>query len=232
MKKLVLSHLTVILLLTLIIPVHASVELKATIGQDIYVIFNFQNVTAYETIKEDRLIDEFTIPEIIRGNLEEQNLTNVEFRWEPVNFNDAERSICVRFYLSGSDILTFTFSTETMRRTCRVRTNWRKFELNLTDDFYLNFTEYFGTPLSDPEWNFDDKTYPTYYYNYTGTILLDPVCYFILPREATDIHVQGESLVFELPPSLGDSLLNSPFLILGAIIVANIVAFLYRTIKK
>lgn len=232
MKKLVLLYLVLILIFTLVTPIYASVEIKATIGQDIHVIFIFQNVTAYETIKDNELIDELTIPEIIRGNLGERNLTNVDPpRWEPVDFNDAEKSITVRFYLSGSDILNLTFSTETMRRTFRVRTDWRKFELNLTDDFSLNFTEYFGKPMSD--WNFENETYPTYFYNYTGTVPFDPVCYFMLPREATEVHVEDmETIVFELPPSLGESLLNSPFLILGAIIVAIIIAFLYRTIRK
>ena len=238
MKTFVLSHLAIILLLTLITSVQASVELKATIGQDIHVMFNFQNVTAYETIKDQ--IDEFTIPDIIRSNLEEQNLTNVEFRWEPVYFNDAEKSVSVRFYLSGSDILNFTFSTETMRRTYRVRTDWRKFELNLTHDFSLNFKEYFGKPISmSPPWqlinytDLENRTYPTYYSNYTSPSPYDPECYFILPREATEVHVEDmETIVFELPPSLGESLLNSPFLILGAIIVANIIAFLYRSIRR
>jgi hypothetical protein len=41
-----------------------------------------------------------------------------------------------------------------------------------------------------------------------------------------------ETIIFELPLSFEESLLNSPFLILGAIIVAIIVASLYRTMKK
>ena len=232
MKKPIQLNLVLVLILTLVTPVYASVELKATIGEDIHVVFNFQNVTAYETIKAEELINETTIPEIIRASLEERNLTDVEFYGEPVVFNDTEKSITVSFHLSGSDILNFTFGVETMRRRFRVRTDWRKFELNLTENFSLDFAEYFGKPLSD--WDFDNKTYPTYYCNYTGAVPFDPVCYFILPREATEVHIDEdmETIVFELPPSLGESLLNSPFLILGAIIVANIIALLYRSVRK
>ena len=149
-----------------------------------------------------------------------------------MDFNDAEESITVRFHLSGSDIVALTFSGATMRRTYHVRTDWRKFELYITEDFSLNFTEYFGKPLSD--WSFENEMNPTYYYNYTNTASFDPVCYFIIPSEATEVHIAEdmETIVFELPLSLGESLLNSPFLILGAIIVAIIIAFLYRTIRR
>ena len=238
MKESVLSYLALILLLALITPVCASVEIRATVGEDIHVVFNFGNVTQYDEITN--LITEITIPEIILSNLEERNLTSVEYRWEPLDLNSTEKSIRVAFYLSGSDILSFTFSTGTMRRICHVRTDWRKFELNLTENFSLNFTEYFGKPISmSPPWqlinytDLENRTYPAYYCNYTSPSSFDPECYFIMPREATEVHVEDmETIVFELPPSLGESLLNSPFLILGAIIVANIIALLYRTIRK
>ncbi|MFQ5759325.1 MAG: hypothetical protein ACE5IF_06575, partial [Candidatus Bathyarchaeia archaeon] len=181
MKKLVLLHLVLVLILTLVTPVYASVELKATIGQDIHVVLELKNInsTLYGKIINENLINETKIPMIITKNLEEKGLENVYFGLpsEPLNFNDIEKSITVRFSLSGSDILNFAFSTEKMRRTYRVRTVWRKFELNLTDDFSLDFSEYFGRPLST--WEFENETYPTYYYNYTGTVPFDSVCYFI-----------------------------------------------------
>ena len=247
MKKSVLSNLSLILLLTLIIPVYASIELKATIGQDIHIVLDLRNINAtlYGRIRDENLINETKIPGIIMKNLKEKGLENVDFGLppEPLSFDDTEKWITVRFYLFGSDIIKFTFSRETMRRTCHVRTDWRKFELNLTDDFSLNFTEYFGKSISmSPPWqlisytDLENKTYPAYYCNYTSPSSFDPECYFILPREATDVHVEEteemETIVFELPPSLRESLLNSPFLILGAIIIAIIVASLYRSIRK
>jgi len=232
MKRPVLPCLALILLM-LITPVYASVELEAVIGQDIDVTLDFRNMnsTLYEALKGELQSDETKILDIIRVNLEERNLTNVEHRWEPADFDDTGKAITVRFQLSGSDLITFTFSEEAARRTYHVRTDWRKLELGITDDFSLNFTEYFGTPLS--EWNFENETHPTYYYNYTDTAAFDPVCYFILPTEATDVRVEGETIIFELPQiPLGEALLNSPFLILGAVIVAVLISSLYRTIRK
>ena len=232
MKSPVLPCLSLVLL-ALITPVYASVELEAVIGQDIDVTLDFRslNATIYEALKAELQSDETKILDIIRVNLEERNLTNVEYRWEPVDFDDAGKSIIVRFHLSGSDIVTLTFSEETIGRTYHVRTEWRKFELAVTNGVSLNFTEYFGTPLS--EWNFENETAPTYYYNYTDTAAFDPACYFILPTEATDVRVEGETIIFELPQiSLVESLLNSPFLILGAVIVAALISSLYRTIRK
>lgn len=234
MKRLLLFPLAVILLLALTTAVYASVELEAKIGEEIDVTMNFRalNSTIYGLIRDEIENNETKIPETIRKNLEARNLTDVEYHWQPVYFNDAENSITVSFSLSGSDILNLTFSTDTMRRTFHVRTDWRRFELNLTDDFSLDFMEYFGRPLSD--WNFEDETYLGYYYNYTGTVPFDPICYFILPGEATEVHIADdmETIVFELPPSLGESLLNSPFLILSSIIVAIIVSSLYRSVRK
>ena len=234
MRKLLLFPLVAILLLALTTPVYASVELEAKIGEEIDVTMKFRelNSTVYGLIKDEIENNETKILDTIRKNLEARNLPNVEYLWKPVYFNDTENSITVSFSLSGSDILNLTFSTDTMRQRFHVRTDWRKFELNLTDDFLLDFTEYFGKPLSD--WNFEDEPYLAYYYNYTGTVPFDPICYFILPREATEVHVADdmETIVFELPPSLGESLLNSPFLILGIIIVAIIVSSLYRGVTK
>lgn len=233
MKRLALLYL-VLTLLTLITPAYASVELKATIDQSIHVVLELRNINAtiYEEIRDESDLDETKVPRIIEANLGERGLENVDYGLplEPLTFDDIEKSITVAFLLWGSDILESTFSTETMRRTYRVRTDWRWFELNLTDDLSLNFTKYFEEPLS--AWDFDDETHPTYYHNFTSTILLDPVCYFILPREATNVHVEGEFIVFELPPSLGESLVNSPFLILGGVVVVIAIAFLYRSVRK
>ena len=222
-----------LVLLALITPVYASVELQGVIGQDIDVTLDFRNMTStlYAALKDELQSDETKIPEIIRERLEYQGLTNVEYLWEPVQFDDAGKSVTVTFQLSGSDIINFTFSEETTRRTYCVRTDWRKFELDVNDALSLNFSEYFGKPLS--EWSFENETHPTYYYNYTDTASFDPVCYFILPTDATEVRVDGETIIFDLSyTSLAESLLNSPFTILGAIIVAVVISSLYRTMRK
>ena len=232
MKKPALLCLALILL-TLLTPVYASVELTAVIGQDIDVTLDLRhlNTTLYQALKDQLQNNATKIPEIIRENLMDQNLTRVEYRLEPVAFDDAAKAITIRFQLSGSDIVTITFSEEAIRRIYHVKTEWRKFELAITSEFSLSFTEYFDEPLS--EWSFENETYPTYYYNCTDTAAVDPVCYFILPAEATAIRIEGETIVFELNhTSLGEALLNSPFLILGAIMIAVLISSLYGTISK
>jgi hypothetical protein len=76
------------------------------------------------------------------------------------------------------------------------------------------------------------RVHPAYYYNSTDSTLLDPLCYFILPAEATNIRAVKDAIMFDLPPSFEDSLLNSPFLILGALIVVNIAFIVYRKVRK
>jgi len=239
MKKLVCAHLLFLLLIVMFITsVHASVTVQAIIDQDIHVAFNLENInsTIYWIIKNENLITESTIPNIILENLEQQQ---VEVYTQPIIFNDTTSSIYVAFSLTGSDILNFTGNTKSMTRTYHVRTDWRKFQLNLTNGFLLNFADFFGEPVDDSsyEWErinytLNEKTHPAYYYNFTDSDTFDPVCYFILPAAATNVQAVEDIIFFDLPLPFEDSLLNSPFLILGALIVINIAFFVYRKMRK
>ena len=238
MKKIVRAHLMFFLLIfTFITSVHASVTVQAIIDQDIHVVFDLENLnsTIYRAIKNENLITVSTIPNAILENLEQENLTNVDFYTQPIVFDDSASSIYVAFSLTGSSVLNFTVNTKSMTKTYDVLTGWRKFQLNLTDGFSLGFDEYFGEPVDRWQrinYTLNAKTHPAYYYDFTDSNTFDPTCYFILPAEATNVAAAGDTVTFELPLSFADSLLNSPFLILGALIVINIVFFAYRRIKK
>ena len=238
MKKIVCAHLLFLLLVvTFFTSVHASVTVQAIIDQDVHVAFSLENLnsTIYWAIKNEDLITESTIPNTILENLEQQNLTHVYVYTQPIVFDDSASSIYVAFSLTGSNILNFTVNTKSMTKTCHVLTDWRKFQLNLTDGFSLNFNEYFGEPVERWQrinYTLNAETHPAYYYNFTDSNTFDPTCYFMLPAEATNVQVAGDAITFELPLSFADSLLNSPFLILGALIVVNIAFFAYRRIKK
>ena len=238
MKKTVCTHLLFFLLtVTFVTSVQASVTVQAIIDQDVYVAFSLENInsTIYWTIKNEPLITVSTIPNTILKNLKQQNLTHVDVYTQPIVFNDSTSSIYIAFSLTGSDILNFTVNTKSMTKTYHARTDWRKFQVDLTNGFSLNFTEYFGEPVERWQrinYTLSAKTHPAYYYNFTDSNTIDPACYFILPTAATNVQVTGDILTFELPLSFEDSLLNSPFLILGALIVVNIAFFLYRRIKK
>jgi len=237
MRELTATTLLLVLLVALITPSCASVSIQATIDQNIHVIFNFQNIdsTIYnETIRQDSF-GVSTIPQAIEESLEERDLRNAECIYDPTQeiSDDSTRSIRVELLLIGSDIIYVTINKTTMNKIYNVRTDWRKFHVNLTDNYVLDFSEYFGKPMT--EWEFENKTTPARYYcNDTSSIEFDPICYFTLPSRAINPHIAEDmdTIVFELPLPLGESLLNSPFLILVALIIVNAVAVLYRKIRK
>ena len=93
MKRLVCAHLLSLVLIIMLVPsVCASVTVQATVDQDVAVTFNLENInsTIYWTIKNEQLITESTIPNIILDNLEQQNLTDVDVYTQPAVFNDLE----------------------------------------------------------------------------------------------------------------------------------------------
>lgn len=230
MKKLAVAHLLLILFVALIMPVHASVTMEATIDQSINVVLNFENVSSqiYDEIKQTFNVT--TIPLIIVNNLKQQGLTRVRWGYtQEVAFNDSRTSIHVEFFLSGLDIITFTFNKTTMARLYQIRTEWRKFNVNLAENFSINFNEYFGTPIAD--WDYIDSEKP-YYYEHMELDSFTSSCKFVLPETATNVHATGDTIFFETPSLFEDVLLNSPFLILGALITVIIIAFIYRRIRK
>jgi len=230
MKKPTVTYLLLILLVALVMPVHASVTMEAAIDQSIHVTLNFENVSSpiYNDIKQTFNIT--TIPLIIEKNLEEQDLTHVRWGYtQDVDFNDSTNSVHVKFFLSGSDIITSAFNETTMARRYQVRTEWRKFDADITENFSIDFNEYFGTQIAD--WNYIDSE-KTYYNEYTELDAFTPSCKFVLPKTAINIDAVGDTIFFELSPLFEDVLLNSPFLIFGALITAIIIAFIYRKIRK
>lgn len=240
MKRFVITWLLLVLFVGLCVPAHASATIKAVINEEISVVFYFENITSP---KYRYLFNETTFPQIIVDNLEQLNLTRVTYSLpeSPIEFDNSTRSMRARFYLSGSDILSFTYNKTSMAKTYRVRTEWRKFYANFTGPegdhvLTLNFTEYFGKPLN--EWNFtehyllNNEKRSAYFYNYTGPSPFDSLYMsFVLPQGAIPQSPEGDTIIFEFPPVFWDVLLNSPIPIVGALIIVSITAFLYRRIK-
>jgi hypothetical protein len=233
MKKLATIHLSLVLFVALIMPIHASVTMEATINQSIHVVLNFENVSSpiYNEIKQNKqTFNITTIPLIILNNLKQQKQTRVRWGYaQEIDFDDSTNSIRVEFFLAGSDIITFTFNKTTMSRLYEVQTEWRKFNVDLAENFSINFAEYFRTPVAN--WTYL-KPEKAYYYEYTELDSFTPSCKFVLPKTATNIHAEGDTIFFENQPLLEDVLLNSPFLILGALLILIIIAFIYRMIRK
>lgn len=239
MKKLVAVNLLCFIFVSLITPIHASVTVEGLIGQNIHVVYAIENInsTLYDRIQEQKIFDISTIPQAIETYFEEQNLENAKLDYDSTKeiFNNSTNSIHVELYLSGSDILDSTPNPAAMTKTYNVKTEWRNVHVNLTDDFSLDLAEYFQKPVSEWQlinYTINGEVYPTYVYNYTEPVTFDPLCHFVLPAKATNIHAIKDTIIFELPVSLEDNLINSPFLVLGVLIIVNIALFAYRKIRR
>ena len=232
MKKLAATHLLLTLLITLVTPVHASAKIQATIDQNIQVVFTFENINSTIYNETKQILNITTIPKAIINSLEKLGITRVRWGYDPeqeIVFNDTTRSIRAEFYLAGSDIISFAFNKTTMNRIYHVQTGWRKFSVNLAHNFTLDFTKYFEIHVA--QWNYSDSE-KAYYYERTEPNSFDPSCKFVLPSAATNVHAVEDTIIFEVPPLPEDILLNSPFLILGALIIAIVIIFLYRRLRK
>jgi len=239
MKKFVAINLLYLIFLSLIPPIHASVTVQGLIDQNIRVVYAIENInsTLYEKILEQKIFNASTIPQAVETHLKEQNLENVKLDYDPTReiFNNSTRLIQIEFSLGGSDIIDSTLTPAAITKTYNVKTEWRKVQVNLTNDFSLDFAEYFQTPVS--EWQIVNHTingemHPTYVYNYTDPTAFDPLCRFVLPAKATNIHATKDTIIFELPIPFEDSLISSPLLVLGVLIIANIVLIVYRKIRR
>jgi len=225
-------------MMAMMMPVHASVTMKVTMDQNIMVVFDFEDMDPSTYYQVKPLLNATAIAQAILKNLEEQNLTNTrsEYGAEPERFDDATLSIHVEFYLAGSDIISFGFDRATMNRVYSVRTGWRKFHLNLTDEFSLDFTKLLGEPMS--KWqktNYTDtesKARQAYYYSYADEDSSGVSCYFILPTAATKVRVYGDTVTFEIPPAPEDALINSPILILSGLLILNIIFAIRRRLME
>lgn len=237
MKKLIIPYILFILVATPILLARSSITVETTINENLYVTFSLINIErqTYDEI-EAQGFDVSTIPSAIEEELEQENLTNarVVYDLDQNIFNNATNSIYVKFLLTGSDIISYTLNETNMTRAFRVRTDWRKFEISFTQNFSVNLEEHFGVPLVDwQQVNYtmaNDEIYPAFERNVENTFEMS--FRFILPEKAFDIQVEEETIIFKIPPAFEDTLLNSPFLILGALIIANIIFVAYRKARK
>ncbi|MEA2089893.1 MAG: hypothetical protein U9O89_03935 [Thermoproteota archaeon] len=227
MEKLTITFFLCIFLIFCIKPAYAPivVSVQAEVNEKVHVVFQLVNITDYQLIKNQSLITDSTIPEAIIN----QTQLCINYSVSDLSFNDSTCSINVVFDLYGLDVLNSTLNMNTMTKICSLRTDWRKFHLNLTDGFPYNFTKYFGTPIAQWQNRTDDEGRRCFVYSHDNLSFL-----FKLPTSAKNVHVaeDNETIVFEVSLSKGDNLLNSPFLVLIAVVVANIVAFIYRKTKR
>lgn len=220
-----------------------SMPVKAATEQRIFIVLDFENIdtTVYDAIENNHyLFNITTFPKIFVENLKNY-LSNVTYSSSDaeLTFNDSTMSMQATFSLSGSDIINSTVNKETMAKTYEVDTNWRSFEVDIKDEngssiFYLNLA-YFSEPVAqwtETSYTLLGSTRTAYFYEYSNEGVYDATFYFVLPAEATNPQVDGNTITYELPLALGDVLLNSPFLVMGALIVVTAGSVLHRKIKR
>ncbi len=228
MKKLMIPYILFILIATPTV-LADSITIESTINESLHVTFKFAGIEPqlYSEI-ENQGFDISTIPNAIEGKFEQQNLANARVIYDLNQeiFNGDTHSIYVEFLLAGSDVISYTLSETDMARTFRVRTDWRKIQVSFTQNFSLNFEEHFGAPLT--EWQRVNNTV----FEKSIESPFEMSFRLILPEKAVDVQAGEDTIVFKVPPALEDTVLNSPFLILGAIIIASIIVVVYRKARK
>jgi hypothetical protein len=214
----------VILFSALIASVHAtSVNVETIITQNFHVVYTFLDINKimYENIKSNMTKD--TVPTALVAQKE------YSIDSQTISFNDATYSIVSSFNLQGSNIINSTIDRAAKIEIFHIDTAWRKFFLNVTTDFYFNFTKDFVQPLS--YWtNSTAEGVRSYSYSNSTTGVSFS---FKLPRDASNIVLAGDTITFDTPyePSFIDNLINSPILILIALAVAGVIIFFYRKIR-
>jgi len=217
--------LSLVLSAQMVLPVSSRVEVDAAVNREkVRVSFEISglNSTIFEEMVKEELITNQTIPEAIKS----QRKLQISYEGT-VEFKNETNSVFAKYSFWGSDLLSR--SIEGSVEKYRLRTDWRKFKLNLTRDFSVNFAGLFGAPVK--EWN---RTGLEYYYTSHAPNGLGKVCFHLkLPSWASDVHVatDGETILFERTFSLEERFINSPFLVLAALAVVYLFVLVYRKVK-
>ncbi|HKZ95053.1 MAG TPA: hypothetical protein VJ249_10825 [Candidatus Bathyarchaeia archaeon] len=228
MKKHLLTVFIAILIASTVISAYAETTTNIRADDSLSVTFEFRNLdeAVYEQAKTQFAVD--TIPKIIASNLEKGNQS---VRWglpaTPLTFENANRTIRNSFFLGGSALATFTVNKTELKRMYEVKTDWRKFKVNLTGSFSVDFAQHAAKPVA--EWQKLNAT--TFYFENRGTGAGDIVFYLVLPASASRVRGSGDTVFYDVPPYLEDQLLYSPFPVLGALAVALAIILLYRKIR-
>ena len=228
MNRYALFVVMMIMVLLVAVPVGAEITANVRVDDSLFVTYEFADVD--QAVYNQARI-EFTaerIPEAIADNLEAKNQA---VQWglgpSPVDFDDVNRVIRASFFLSGSSISSFSVNRTTLKRVYEIKSDWRKFRVNLTDNYSVDFAERLAEPVA--EWQKVNAT--AFYYESKETGAPDILFYLAVPASAMEVRAVGDTVFYEMQPYLEDQLLGTPFLILIALVVALVIILLYRKVR-
>lgn len=217
----------------------SSMDVEAIVDDSISVRFSFmfQNVTLYEEIKNNPNFNVTTIPKALKTSLEARGFLDVQTLYDTSQqlFDDSQHSVTVVFKISGSSIQSASADRLAMKRLYTLRMHWRKFSFNFTDTVKVNLEEVFSQPVFKWENKTSESRFSLNYLNTQSVGEFHQARFSIsLPLGAKNIRFSedGERIFYELPFSFEDNFINSPLLILAAILFIVFLANLYRAIIK
>jgi hypothetical protein len=227
MNKPVFATLFIMLTVFLVVPACAEVSVTVRSDDSLSVVYEFKNLdqSVYDEAKTRFAAD--TIPRIIADNMASQNRT---VQWSVVDatfFIDASRTIRNSFTLSGSGIISSSLNKTDLKQSYEVRTDWRKFRVDLTDSFSFDFSQNAAAPVE--QWRKSNAT--TFYLENRATGTLDLQFYIVLPTSASEIQAASNTILYKMPASLLDQFLYSPFPVLAALAIALVIVLLYRRLR-
>lgn len=239
MRKPALILASIAIILFLVASVHANVSFESKIEDSIYVTCNFEHLdqTVYNAAEANQqLFNGSSMPLAIVGNMEKQGLTRVSYGFQDNTYDNATKSIRASFFIGGADIISYTVNNTSLKRTYTVKTDWRKFQVQLTNSLSVDFAQHFAEQVEN--WRKIDYTdtsgniHPAYIYETPEIESLGKLSFtLILPSAATSVQVKGDIVTFDVPSGFDDIFLGSPFLILAVLVIVVAVALVYRRLK-
>ena len=140
--------------------------------------------------------------------------------------NDTTHSIEIICSLTDEKIDQKVDMNKTLQ-IVRVKTEWMKFSLPLTQNVSIDFAQLLSSKVS--AWNKTDNGYI-----YTSTSDLGKVTFEIVGPSSTIsfyVDVDGETVIFELPLSKSDLFISSPYIMLVIVIIIILIAIVYRKLR-
>ena len=206
------------MLLFLVGSAHADIYMKLNVYDDATARLDIK-ITDMEPEIYDEILSNKTAVAIAVANA--INASSVD-----VISNDTARSIEVICSLADEKIHQKVDMNKTLQ-IIRVKTEWMKFNLPLTQNVSIDFAQLLSSKVS--AWNKTDNGYI-----YTSTSDFGKVTFEIVGPSSTIsfyVDVDGETVIFELPLSKSDLFISSPYIMLVIVIILILIAIVYRKLR-
>jgi len=206
------------MLLFLVGSAHADIYMRLNVYDDATARLNIEITNIEPEIYDEISLNKTAIATAVANAI---NASSVD-----VVSNDTARSIEIICSLADERI-DQEVDMDEMLQIIRVKTEWMKFNLPLTQNVSIDFAQLLSPKAS--AWNKTDNGYI-----YTSTSDFGKVTFEIVGPSSTIsfyIDVDDETVIFELPLSKSDLFISSPHVILIIVIILIFIAIVYRKLR-